>query len=56
MESKNLIIAFIWIFVLVSIVILYLEDFGMSLTGYIIFFVIAFMSTLAVQFSVPEKK
>jgi hypothetical protein len=56
MESKNLIIAFIWLFVLVSVVLLYLEDFGMSFAGYIVFFAIALMSTLAVQFSIPEKK
>jgi hypothetical protein len=55
MESKNLIIAFIWIFMLVSVVILYLEGFGTSFTGYVIFFVIALVSTLAVEAIIPEK-
>jgi hypothetical protein len=55
MDSKNLIIAFIWIFVLVSVVLLYLEDFGMSFAGYVIFFVIALVSTLAVEAIIPDK-
>ncbi len=41
---------------LVSVVILYLEDFGMSFAGYIILFVIALVSTLAVEAIVPDKR
>ena len=40
---------------LVSVVILYLEDFGMSFAGYLIFFIIALVSTLVVEAIVPDK-
>jgi archaellum biogenesis protein FlaJ (TadC family) len=56
MESKNLIIAFVWTFVLVSTVILSLEGFGMSFAGYMIFFFIALVSTVAVEIMIPDKK
>jgi archaellum biogenesis protein FlaJ (TadC family) len=56
MESKNLIIAFVWTFVLVSTVILSLEGFGMSFVGYMIFFFIALVSTVAVEIMIPDKK
>ena len=53
MESKNLIIAFIWTFVLVSVVALSWEGFGMSFAGYMMFFVIALVATLAVETMIP---
>ncbi len=53
MESKNLIIAFTWTFVLVSVVVLSWEGFGMSFAGYMIFFVMALVATLAVDSLVP---
>jgi len=53
MESKNLIIAFTWTFVLVSVVVLSWEGFGMSFAGYMIFFVMALVATLAVDALIP---
>ena len=53
MESKNLIIAFVWTFVLAAIVIEYLNGGGMSFAGYLIFFLIALTSTIAVDALVP---
>jgi hypothetical protein len=56
MENKKLIIAFVWTFVLVAIVILSLEGFGMTFAGYMIFFFIALASTMAVETMIPDKK
>ena len=53
METKNLIIAFTWTFVLVSVVVLSGEGFGMSFVGYLIFFIMALGATLAVDALVP---
>ena len=53
MESKNLIIAFTWTFVLVSVVVLSWEGFGMSFAGYMMFFVMALVATLAVDALIP---
>ncbi len=55
MESKKLIIAFVWAFFLVAVVVLSLEGFGMSFAGYMIFFFIALVSTVAVETMIPEK-
>jgi len=55
MESKKLIITFVWTFVLAASVILSLEGFGMSFAGYMIFFFIALVSTVAVETMIPEK-
>jgi len=55
MESKNLIIAFVWIFVLISLVTLSLEGFGITFVGYILFFATAFVSTIAVEAIIPDK-
>jgi len=55
MESKNLIIVLMWIFVLISIVTLSLEGFGISFFGYILFSVMAFVSTVAVEAIIPDK-
>ena len=55
MESKKLIIAFVWTFALAAIIILSLEGFGMSFAGYMIFFFIALVSTVAVETMIPEK-
>jgi hypothetical protein len=54
METKNLIIAFTWTFVLVSVVMLSGEGFGMSFVGYLMFFVMALVATLAVDALVPS--
>ena len=56
MESKKLIIAFVWTFVLATIVILSLEGFDMIFAGYMIFFFIALVSTVAVETMISEKK
>ena len=56
MESKKLIIAFVWTFVLAAIVIVSLEGGGMTFAGYMVFFFIALVSTVAVETMIPEKK
>jgi hypothetical protein len=56
MENKKLIIAFVWTFVLVAVVILSLEGFGMTFAGYLILFFIALASTMAVETMIPDKK
>ena len=56
MKSKNLIIASIWTFVLVTIVIQYLEGFGMSFFGYLVLFSIALTSSAAFEFLTLETK
>ncbi|NQT09298.1 hypothetical protein HQ586_09490 [Candidatus Bathyarchaeota archaeon] len=56
MESKKLIIAFVWTFVLASIVIISLEGGGMTFGGYLIFFLIALTSTAAVEALMPGAK
>ena len=56
MESKKLITAFVWTFVLAAIIIVSLEGFGMTFAGYMIFFFIALVSTVAVETMIPEKK
>ena len=53
MESKNLIIAFTWIFVLVSVVVLSWQGYGMEFVGYVMFFVMALVATLAVDAMIP---
>jgi len=53
MESKNLIIAFTWTFVLVSVVVLSWEGYGMEFVGYMMFFVMALVATLAVDALIP---
>ncbi len=53
MESKNLIIAFTWIFVLVSVVVLSWQGQGMIFAGYMMFFVMALVATLAVDALIP---
>ena len=55
MESKNLIIAFVWTFVLTAIVIAFLEGGGMTFAGYFVFFLIALVSTLAVNALIPDE-
>ena len=56
MESKKMIIAFVWTFVLVAVVILSLEGFGMTFAGYMVFFFIALVSTVAVETMIPDEK
>ena len=56
MESKNLIIAFVWTFVLAAIVIVSLEGGGMTFTGYLVFFLIALTSTVAVEALIPGER
>ncbi len=54
MESKNLIIAFTWTFVLVSVVVLSWHGYGMEFVGYVMFFVMALVATLAVDALVSD--
>jgi hypothetical protein len=56
MESKNLIIAGIWTFMLTTILILNWQDTGLIFTGYLLLFFIALISTTAVGFWIPEAK
>jgi hypothetical protein len=56
MESKNLIIAFIWTFVIVSLLVISWKGSGMVFAGYLLFFVIALVSTLAVEAMIPRTK
>lgn len=56
MESKNLIIAFIWTFVIVSLLVISWKSSGMVFAGYLLFFVIALVSTLAVEAMIPHRK
>lgn len=56
MESKKLIIAFVWTFVLAAIVIVSLEGGGMTFAGYMVFFFIALASTMAVETMISDKK
>ncbi len=53
MESKNLIIAFTWTFVLVSVVVLSWQGNEITFGGYLMFFLMAFVATLAVEALVP---
>ncbi|MBC8223465.1 hypothetical protein H8E65_02680 [Candidatus Bathyarchaeota archaeon] len=54
MESKNLIIAFTWTFVLVSVVVLSWQGQGMEFMGYMMFFVMALVATIAVDALIPS--
>lgn len=56
MESKKMIIAFVWTFVLAAIVIMSLEGGGMTFAGYMVFFFIALASTVAVETMMPDEK
>ena len=56
MGSKKLIIASVWIFVLAAIVIVSLEGGGMTFAGYMAFFFIALVSTVAVETMMPDKR
>jgi hypothetical protein len=56
MESKNMIIGFVWTFVLAAIIILSLEGEGLSFAGYVVFFLIALTSTVAVDALIPGEK
>ena len=53
MESKNLIIAFTWTFVLVSVMVLSLQGNELTFGGYVMFFVMALVATLAVDALIP---
>jgi hypothetical protein len=53
MESKNLIIAFTWTFVLVSVVVLSWQGNEMTFGGYMLFFFMALLATLAVATTIP---
>ena len=56
MKSKNLIISFVWTFMLATVLILSWEGFGMTFVGYLILFFIALVSTVTVEILIPEKK
>ena len=56
MESKKLIIVFVWTFVLASLVIISLEPGSMTFATYLVFFLIALTSTVAVESLMPGER
>jgi len=56
MESKKLIIVFVWMFFLMANVMLYLEGTSMSFFGYLMFFFIALVSSFAVETLIPARE
>lgn len=56
MEGKKLIIVFVWAFFLMATVMLNLEGSGMSFVGYLMFFLIALVSSFAVETLIPERE
>ena len=56
MESKNMIIGFVWTFVLTAIVLVSLAGEGLSFAGYVLFFLIALTSTVAVDALIPGER
>ena len=56
MESKNMIIAFAWTFVLVSVVTLYLQGEQLSFMGYLMFFTVALVATFFIEAIIPGTK
>jgi hypothetical protein len=55
LESKNLIIAFTWTFVLISIIVISWQGQGMEFMGYMMFFVMALIATIIVEALFPGK-
>jgi len=56
MESKNLIIASIWGFMLFACIAMIWVGQPLSFVGYLLFFFIALMSTVAVASLLPKKE
>ena len=56
MESKNMVIAFAWTFVLVSVVTLYLQGEQLSFMGYLMFFMVALVATFFIEAIIPGTK
>ena len=56
MESKNMIIAFVWTFILAATALVSLEGEGLSFAGYVVFFLIALTSTLVVDVLIPGER
>ena len=56
MESKKLIIAFTWIFILVSVVVNSWQGNELTFGGYLMFFVMGLMASLAIETMIPGLK
>ena len=56
MESKKLIIVFVWTFVLARLVIISLEPGSITFATYLVFFLIALTSTVAVESLMPGER
>jgi len=55
-ESKNMVIGFVWTFVLAAIVLVSLVGEGLSFAGYVAFFLIALTSTVVVDALMPGER
>ena len=53
MESKKLIIAFTWIFILVSVVVNSWQGNDLTFGGYLMFFFMGLVASLAVEVMIP---
>ena len=53
MESKKLIIAFTWMFILVSVVVNSWQGNELTFGGYLMFFVMGLVASLAVEAMIP---
>ena len=54
MNFKNLIISFIWVFMIIAVVFLHIDEYGLSFIGYLTLFIVALASSLIVQ-SIPSE-
>lgn len=54
MNYKDIITFFIWIFMIIAVIILHIEKFGLSLIGYLILFIVALASSIGVQ-TIPSE-
>jgi archaellum biogenesis protein FlaJ (TadC family) len=56
MESKKLIIAFTWIFILVSVIVNSWQGNELTFAAYLVFFVMGLMASLAVETMIPADR
>lgn len=54
MKSKNLIIAFTWAFVIVTVITETLKGKGLSFAGYMVLFFLDLVASLAVETMIPD--
>jgi predicted membrane channel-forming protein YqfA (hemolysin III family) len=56
MDSKKLIIAFTWIFILTSVIMNSWQGNELTFAAYLVFFVMGLMASLAVETMIPGEK